>query len=198
MSDDKNPKKKPFSLKEIGLPKLLTLVAAGVLLLILSVPDFLSLKGDTQSGSDTKGTAVVEHRTDETSVYVENMEQKLETALRKVKGIGDVDVMLTVKSSKERVALKDDTDSQTSNSETDSGGGTRVETSIDKSEQTVMSQAGGGGNTPYVVKELEPELEGVLVIAEGGNDARIISEINSAVQVLFDVPAHKIKVMKMM
>ena len=50
---------------------------------------------------------------------------------------------------------------------------------------------------PYIVKELEPEIAGVLVIAEGGNNEVIKSDVIAAVQVLFDVPAHKIKVMKM-
>lgn len=204
MSDDNNskkpnvPMKKPLSIKEIGLPKIITLIAVGIFLLVLSVPGLFEMNtGTKESSSDTISVTNTQRSTDTTSIYVENMEQKLENVLKKVEGIGDVKVMLTVKSSKEQVALKDGTNSQTSNSETDSQGGSRVESDTSKSEETVMSQSGSGETSPYVVKELCPEVEGVLVIARGGDDAKIISEINSAVQVLFDVPAHKIKVMKM-
>lgn len=199
MKDDKDSKK-PFSIKEIGLPKIITLIAVGVFLLVLSVPGLFS--SDPASSVKKKqsignNTASVVSLVDSTTVFTENMERRLENALRKVKGIGDVQVMITVKSSKEQVALKDTANKQTTNSETDAQGGNRNESDIDRSEETVMSQSGSGESSPYVVKELEPEVEGVLVIAGGGDDANIIGEINSAVQVLFDVPAHKIKVMKM-
>lgn len=199
MKDDKDSKK-PFSIKEIGLPKIITLIAVGVFLLVLSVPGLFSW--DSASTGKKKQaignhTASVVSSVDSTTVFTENMERRLENTLRKVKGIGDVQVMITVKSSKEQVALKDTANKQTTNSETDAHGGNRNESNIDKSEETVMSQSGSGETSPYVVKELEPEVEGVLVIAGGGDNANIIREINSAVQVLFDVPAHKIKVMKM-
>jgi stage III sporulation protein AG len=42
-----------------------------------------------------------------------------------------------------------------------------------------------------------PEIEGVAVIAQGGGNSEIKKEIVEAVQVLFDIKAHKIKVMKM-
>lgn len=42
-----------------------------------------------------------------------------------------------------------------------------------------------------------PEVEGVLIIVKGGDDAKIKSEITDAAKVLFGLEAHKIKVMKM-
>lgn len=48
-----------------------------------------------------------------------------------------------------------------------------------------------------MVKKIEPEIEGVLVAAQGGGDETVVNEITYAVQVLFDVPVHKIKVVKM-
>lgn len=200
MKEDKDSKK-PFSIRQIGLSKIITLAAAGVFLLVLSIPGVF----DKSSGSNVNqqianktGTrSVTSSYDDSTAAFTENMERRLENALRKVKGIGDVQVMITVKSSREQIALKDASNQQNSSQEADAQGGSRSESSVSKSEETVMSQSGSGESSPYVVKELEPEVEGVLVIARGGDDVTIISEINSAVQVLFHVPAHKIKVMKM-
>ena len=42
-----------------------------------------------------------------------------------------------------------------------------------------------------------PEIEGVLVVAEGGDSPRIVSDISDAVKALFQVEAHRIKVIKM-
>ena len=47
------------------------------------------------------------------------------------------------------------------------------------------------------VQELEPRVEGVIVIAEGGGNAQVKQNILEAVQALFSVEAHKIKIMKM-
>lgn len=199
MKDDKESKKKPLSIKEIGLPKIITLVAVGIFLLVLSVPGLFNMdsgSNSTQTGVQSS-VRVGENNLSSNDAYVQSQEQKLEQLLKKVDGVGEVEVMLTLKSSKEQVALKDTNNSQISNSETDSSGGSRISSDTNKTEETVMSQAGSGESSPYVVKEIEPQVEGVLVIARGGDDAKVISEINSAVQVLFGVPAHKIKVMKM-
>ena len=42
-------------------------------------------------------------------------------------------------------------------------------------------------------KELAPEVEGVVVIADGGDNAVVAQNITEAVQALFGVEAHKIK-----
>ncbi len=45
-------------------------------------------------------------------------------------------------------------------------------------------------------KELRPEIGGVVVSASGGGSPAIQAEISAAVEALFDVPSHKIKVLK--
>lgn len=45
-------------------------------------------------------------------------------------------------------------------------------------------------------KELSPKIEGVVVIADGGENAVVKENINSAVQALFDIEPHKIRIMK--
>lgn len=186
--------KKKLSLKEIGIPKLVIIFMCGILLIILSFPSLFS-------GGDEKKTTTAEVSNIQTTTadasYEEEMEARLKKALMKVEGIGNVEIMITLKSSKESVTLKDTPYSQESLDERDSSGGERKSTSIDKKDETVLQNRGSGESTPYVIKELEPEIEGVLVIAQGGGSPTIISEIVGAVEVLFDVPAHKIKVMKM-
>lgn len=186
--------KKKLSLKEIGIPKLVIIFMCGILLIILSFPNLFS-GGDQKKATTTDISNV--HTTISDASYEEEMETRLKKALMKVEGIGNVEVMITLKSSKESVTLKDSPYSQESLEETDSSGGERKSTTIDKQEETVLQNSGSGGSTPYVIKELEPEMEGVLVIAQGGGSQTIISEIVDAVEVLFGVPAHKIKVMKM-
>lgn len=68
---------------------------------------------------------------------------------------------------------------------------------LSQSDAAVYIEGNDGSRTPYVVQETNPRIEGVIVIAEGGSDIYTVKEIIEAVSALFDVPSHKIKVMKM-
>jgi len=105
--------------------------------------------------------------------------------------------MITLKGSKEKVILKDTPYTQESMNEVDGEGGNRDSSSINKEDTTVLVNGGNGESVPYVIQELEPEVEGIVVIAGGGDNVEIKTEIMEAAQVLFNVPAHKVKVMKM-
>lgn len=193
--------KKKISLKEIGLTKMIMVFAAGILIIILTIPGIFSTKDTTEDDVGDKSTKVVQNDTNTTSydtnTYITEMETKLENILKKVSGIGAVEVMLTLKASGEQVPLKDDPSTQESVNEVDGEGGSRTNNSVSREESTIMYTDKNGNSVPYIIKEIEPEVEGVIVIAEGGEDPNIKMDIMEAAQVLFGVPAHKVKVMKM-
>lgn len=114
------------------------------------------------------------------ATYQTSLETQLEQVLRKVEGVGDVTVMLTLKSSTEKIIEKDI--SQREN--------TREQT-------TVYEENNSGEQSPYVSKEITPEIAGVVVIAQGGGSAVTIQNITEAIQALFNVDTHKIKIMKL-
>ena len=101
-----------------------------------------------------------------------------------------------LKSSRELVVEKEQPVSRSSTSESDSQGGNRNISQVDSRESTVY-RTEGGTSEPYVVKTLSPEIEGVLVVAEGAGSGIVNRTIVEAVQALFGVEAHKVKVVKM-
>ncbi len=193
--------KKKISLKEIGLPKLIMIFVAGILIIFLSFPNIFGSKKSTEDSSLVSNTEVVQNDTNTTSydtnTYITEMENKLEGILKKVTGIGEVEVMLTLKASKKQVPLKDNPSTQESLNEADGEGGSRTDNNVKREESTVLVTNEDGNSAPYIIQEIEPDIEGVVVIAEGGDDVNIILDIMEAAEVLFDVPAHKVKVMKM-
>ncbi len=131
------------------------------------------------------------------NVYIQNQEERLERILEQIDGAGRVEVMIRAEASKEYVVEKDITNSESSVTETDSEGGTRQNFGLERSESSVFTKDTRGNDVPWVIKELEPTIEGVLVAVQGADQESVASEITQAVQVLFDIPVHKIKVVKM-
>mgnify|MGYP001039147351 CR=1 FL=1 len=122
--------------------------------------------------------------------------EKLEDILEKIDGAGDVKVMITYQDSGTQVVEKDKNTSENSLEESDSTGGVRSTKEQQLQESTVYEDA-DAGNTPFVSKELLPKVEGILIVASGGDNQKVKQNISEAVLALFQVEAHRIKIVKM-
>ena len=181
-----------LKVKNLKKDQLLILLLVGILLVIIAIPT----KKDSSNTEDTDLFATT--NADSTgSTQEEELEIRLKNVLKQVKGVGEVDVMVTIKSKGEKIVEKDVPRTENTTSETDSQGGTRNTKEITSDEVTVYTQDSGGNQVPYVVEEVEPSIKGVIVIAQGGDDPLVVKEISEAVMALFQVEAHRIKIMKM-
>lgn len=202
---DKMDDSKKSLIQKIGIQNLCILLVLGILLVFLWYQDDSGTKKDNKKSSSETKTAsetldanpIYAETESETEEYVEYLEQKLKDILSKVDGIGDVDVMITLSESKELVTLKDTPYTKESVNEDDGEGGSRVSESYSQEEETVMSTTDDGETSPYIIKEIQPTISGILVLAEGGDNTDLKLEITEAVEALFDLPVHKIKVMAM-
>lgn len=127
--------------------------------------------------------------------YEQQLETRVKNILKNVDGVGKVDVMIALYSSSEKVIRSDTNSSGSLTEETDSSGGTRRSESSAYSTTTVMEDS-NGNSTPVIEKEVYPEISGIVISAEGGDDPKVRSEISTAMEALFGLPAHKIKVLK--
>lgn len=166
----------------------------GILILVIVWPvGSKSKEADNQVSESVAGT---EKRTyNYAEQYTASMELRLKEILENVDGAGAVQVMITVKNNGEQVVEKDKSYSESKTIQSGDGEKNTTTANTSRSESTVYDRTDSG--SPYVVKQLEPEIEGVLVAAQGAGDETVVNEITYAVQVLFDVPVHKIKVVKM-
>ncbi len=204
-----NPKTWKFDWKS-GKDRWLVLLAAGLILLILAFPmdrrEVVTRDGMGESLSGTSGTGseqpagrdfdLLEDQEDPAgSAYERQLERRLEELLRQVEGVGNVEVMIVLKSTEEKVWRVDKDTVYSSTQENDAGGGSRLVQSQEISEKTILTGQNGNGE-PLLEKQLYPEISGVVVSAEGGGSPKIQAEISAAVEALFGVPSHKIKVLK--
>ena len=173
-----------FEIRKIKKDKWLIILLVGLLLVVIAMP-VSDIKSDQIQ--DEQQVQKAENASEDT--YADALETRLENALAKVEGVGNVKVMITLASSSEKVVEKD----REMTSEVQEGESGEKNTS---SSETAVYANGNGEEMPYVKQELSPRIEGVLVIADGGDNAIVIENITEAVQALFGVDTHKIKVMK--
>lgn len=140
-----------------------------IICLILIIGIVLMAVGGKDKPEDINSKAEVQDLTEE---------ERLEQILSQIDGAGEVSVMITYYSSTEKnIAYETKTSSRS------------TEESEDK--KAVMTDG-----EPMVVKEVYPDVKGVIVTAQGAGRADIQAEISEAVSAALNVPAHKICIFK--
>lgn len=186
---------------------LMILILSGVLLFIIALPTNKGAEKASETGWESvpvseKGEGALAEEAGEseklqsTREYCAYLEKRLESTLEDVAGAGRVKVMITLEASEELVVEKDKPVNRSHTDEQDSQGGSRTASQTDIREATVYTTENGKSD-PYVVKTLLPRVEGVVVVAQGAGSGTVNKSITEMVQALFDVEAHKIKVVKM-
>lgn len=128
--------------------------------------------------------------------YAAEIQDQLSIILSKIAGAGKVSVMITYESGKELVTQKDKSVIDKVTDEKDNDGGTRIINEYSIDDKTVMVNQQGGSSQPVVVKEINPEIKGVIVVAEGAWDSKVKLKISEAVQTVLDIPAYRVTVLE--
>lgn len=168
--------------------------------------------GSFGNGEDLETGAILSrgNQTSSDHSYEAILENRVKEVLAKVEGVGQVDVLIVLKSSEQKVYQTDGRTSQSTTKEQDSSGGTRDITEFEEESSTVLAGYGstagssitggsissGSSSGPLLEKEIRPEISGIVISAQGGGIPTVKSEITDAMVALFDLPAHKIKVLK--
>ena len=162
----------------------------GVLLLVIAMPVEKAQKKDsgmtqTQPAAEDETAESGRERADDS---IAELESRLEETLSLIDGAGQVRVMITMKDTGEKVVEKD----ITCRTDAASGGSQNTEQS-----QSSVYTRDGNTETPYISNEMTPQVEGVLVVAQGGGNSMVKQNILQSVMALFPLEAHKITIVKM-
>lgn len=180
--------------KKKVLENTVIVIIIGVIVIIIGSTFF----GNSNSKNDlVQATTSIVTETSSNNVvvndYIDN-DKNIEKILSKINGAGKVSVVITYISGKEIVPATDIKKTENATSEKDTGGGTRNITQNDLENSVVYSEEQNGVKKPVVIKEILPEVKGVVVVAEGASNAEVKENIIRAVQVLTGVATHKIQV----
>ena len=104
--------------------------------------------------------------------------KEIEKILSEICGVGKCKVLITYKNSGEYVTAKD---IQKRNGETD--------------EKNLVTGS-GRDEKPFIIKEIMPEIRGVVVVCSGGGNTKVKKDVAAAVCALTGIPESRVKVFK--
>ena len=161
-----------------------------------------SLYSDTGSSSDDSESAGYDSAGYESYMsdldrYTAALEEKLENILMSVEGAGKVQVMITLKNTSTKEVLMEEPYSRSNVTEEDGDGGSRDTDEISQDYHVIYSEGSDGTTIPFVISENSPQVEGVAVVAQGGDSALVKEKITGIIKALFGIEINKIAVGKM-
>ncbi len=149
---------------------------AGILLIMLSeiLPD---RKKDT-----TESTISNDVVSEDTHAYKKQVESELSSILGEIKGVGELEVMVTIEGTTEYVYAEElDTD-------TDKDG----EKTSEKYKNKIVMSEQNGKKEALVKKIIKPQISGVIIVCRGGGDLNIKERVIKAAATALNLPSSKI------
>ena len=187
----KNEVSKLFKNKYMG-NILAVLLVIGFILIAITILAPGLLNGKNEVLTEENNTKV----NTTASTYEDKQKIELTNILRKIDGVGEVDVMINFESGEEKVAAYDITNKTTKTEETDTNGGKRVSDQQNDTTKVVMSSE-SGGNSPVILKTYKPKVIGVVIAAEGAESSKVRYDIEKAVSSLYGISVEKVNVYPM-
>ncbi|OOM80994.1 hypothetical protein CLPUN_11540 [Clostridium puniceum] len=175
------------------------LIAVNVL-----VPNSKNLISNKLSGNNNQGDPInistAKDRNEIVQVDEKNYEEKqkidLKNILKKMNGIGDVEVMMSFEQGEQKVPAYDKSTQKSTTEESDNEGGKRVNNQDTDGSKVVMTTS-DGNNEPFILTTYKPKICGVIIIAEGAENSKTKYEIEQAVSKLYNLSLDKVNVYSM-
>lgn len=157
---------------------------------VITINIFLSDKKEVPKENTSGKELAVNNDQD----FKENdMEKRLEVILSQIKGVGDVNVLITYSESSSIVPLYNESNSTSTTEEVDTNGGTRTIESYNVDKEVIN----GNDSEPVTEKLIMPKIEGAIITAKGASNSEVKSNIISAVEAVTGIATHKIQVFEM-
>lgn len=127
--------------------------------------------------------------------YVKQLEEKVQTLVEKISGVGSSNVMITLENGVENVYANSEKKS-TDNTTDNSSSGTSKATDKNNTEQNVVVVDGKDGKQALVVTQKEPTVKGVVVVCDGGDNLTVVQDVIDAVTTALRITSNRVTVVK--
>lgn len=149
---------------------------------------FTSFMGPAQTEEPAPTATPVQAQT-------QDVEQRLALVLSSIQGAGKVEVMVTYESGAQMVPAMN-TETQTDTQEQNQNG-TQSTTKSENTSNELVTVQNDGNSQAVVLREDEPKVRGVVVIAQGAGDIAVRMQLSQAVCTVLDVDQTQVEVFVM-
>ena len=171
------------------------------LLIVCLVAAIIVISADTFFSNNKSSRNSIEEtdiqfniQTDSAVTYEEQLEKKLKGILEQISGVGEVSVMVTLNTGREVIPATNTIETSSETNERDGDGGTRTVTQNSVDRKIVLKNNVSVEDQPLIVKEVMPEVKGVIVVAQGAERVEVAARLTEAVQTVLGIPAFRVKV----
>ena len=162
-----------------------------LIILVITVIAINTIWKDDEKNINTINTVNKKLATnvEEKTIQSNSLEEKLESILSNINGVGNVDVLITYNETEEIIPIYNKTDKKSFTNEIDSKGGTRTIEETDTIEEVIFQN-----DEIIIQKTVSPKIEGAIVTATGANNSSVKANIIQAVEAATGLATHKIQV----
>ena len=200
-------------IEKLGKDRLAILLIGGLLLLVVTLPTkkedeqsvlYATKQNQSQSiqskngsdKSDYSGLEITASVLETYDLYSEYLESKLCSILQNMNGAGKVEVFITLHDAGSIIVEKDISYRRNNDSKND-GKTTTSSAEYEDKQETIYTVDENGNEVPFVAKQILPSIEGILIVAQGGDNETVKNQMKEAVLSLFELDEHKITIVKM-
>lgn len=176
-----------------GIENLVIILVLGVIIIIVA-SSFFGEEKDV--GKEDKLQEAIAVTSTPSMSGLSELEQRLEQILSEIEGAGHVKVMITGISDGEVVHAYNQIEENSLQEVQNDTAVLNKTDEIRKEQELVFMDNVSGQRVPVVKKKLEPEIKGVVVVADGAGSSVVRQNITGAVEVLMGIPTHRIQVLK--
>lgn len=173
------------------MTNLTVLIFLGIALILLS-NSFTETKVTNSNNTDHVKEEAIEETLEEELIgdYEKKIKHELKEILSEIKGVGEVKIMVSLEDTAERIPAFNTTTVNENTNENDSTGGARKVVREDLKQEVVTA----GGDSLMIIKEVKPNVKGVIVVAEGAEDIIVKEKLYSAVKTVLGISGNKVEV----
>ena len=128
--------------------------------------------------------------------YAEQLEKKLSVLIGNISGVGKSEIMVTLENGVEYVYANEERKT-TDKTEDISDSTQRVQQSNDVEQNVITVDDADGGKKALVRTQIEPQVKGVVVVCEGGDQELVQQRVTNAVTTALNITSKRVCVTKL-
>jgi stage III sporulation protein AG len=194
---DKNEKEHSFGSAFALLKKIrpkhgaALLIAAGLIgILLIFISDAVPQRASGSAASSGRSALTQ-------TQYADTLRSELEDMIGRISGVGRVRIMVTVGSDNQSVYEQSEKTTGDAAVTSQSDGGSEKQSSSASERSPVVLDNGSGGQSALIKTTLRPQILGIAVVCDGGDDPEVQEKITNTLVSILDITSEHISVCKM-